>query len=643
MSYAGSFKGPQTTAKAGANGKARTPTPGKVTRTSKLAPVQTKRGAGNAEANADASAAASTSAGAGRPLPEAVQAKMGRAFGTDFSAVRVHEGAQAENLGALAYTQGSDIHFAPGQYAPESHSGQELLGHELAHVVQQSQGRVQSTTQAKGVAINDDGGLEREADEWGARAARGEPAGPGAALAQRKSDPSLAGAGAAAVQRKQGVIQAKTVRVVNVQALADRIHEAIDGLGTDEEAVYSALSALQHDADNIKGLRDAYQSKFGCSLDDDIRGDFSGDELSHALSLLAAKSAPAAGGAGAGDAAAGGGKAAAGLDYVALAKDIHEAVAGAGTDEEAVFAALSRLGGDRVKAAQLSGAYVGTYQTSLRSALSDDLDEDELNYALELLGDRQNGEMVNVANDEEAKKASAIIRRIYENYGIDVNSQAGVDAIRRDYDEVPQSVRDSLKTTAWEYKELVALEKALARFAPILGSARGNSTRSGEGQEIRTVSKVDQAIDENSDAGVLDTTTLGEYFESSENFSMFTAGESSTIDFADNDKQLEGTAIHEIAHGLMEYALDDYVAELEYWDSRLKASGKAGAEAPITEYGGTNAGEDLSEAVMYYFVDRNSLKNGLGAAKGSYGNPCPKRDAFIEKAIQDWNQQKAQP
>jgi len=52
------------------------------------------------------------------------------------------------SLGAQAYTQGTDIHFAPGQYQPSSQGGQELLGHELAHVVQQADGRVKATTQA---------------------------------------------------------------------------------------------------------------------------------------------------------------------------------------------------------------------------------------------------------------------------------------------------------------------------------------------------------------------------------------------------------------------------------------------------------------------------------------------------------------
>lgn len=140
-------------------------------------PVQRKEGAAR-----DGAAPSAMSGGGGQSLPGPVQAKMEQAFDTDFSAVRVHQGPHAEALGALAYTQGNAVHFGPGQYDPGSQRGQELLGHELAHVVQQREGRVASTRQAKGVALNDDQGLEREADVLGQKAARGEQArtGPGA-------------------------------------------------------------------------------------------------------------------------------------------------------------------------------------------------------------------------------------------------------------------------------------------------------------------------------------------------------------------------------------------------------------------------------------------------------------------------------
>ena len=109
-------------------------------------------------------------AGAGRPLPDALRGKMEAALGADFSGVRVHVGPQAERIGAIAFTLGSDIYFAPGRYQPETIHGQQLLGHELAHVVQQRAGRVRNPL-GTGLAVVQDHGLEAEADRLGQRAA----------------------------------------------------------------------------------------------------------------------------------------------------------------------------------------------------------------------------------------------------------------------------------------------------------------------------------------------------------------------------------------------------------------------------------------------------------------------------------------
>ena len=72
-------------------------------------------------------------------------------LGHDLSAVRVHtdpaatESARAVN--ALAYTSGNHVVFADGQFSPGSTRGRRLLAHELAHVFQQSTGRVGHRTQ----------------------------------------------------------------------------------------------------------------------------------------------------------------------------------------------------------------------------------------------------------------------------------------------------------------------------------------------------------------------------------------------------------------------------------------------------------------------------------------------------------------
>src|ERR1044071_1356088 len=96
-------------------------------------------------------------------LPSELKTGVESLSGMNMDDVRVHYNSdKPSSLQALAYTQGFDIHIAPGQ---EKH-----LAHEAWHVVQQRQGRVKPTMQLGGVAINDNAGLEREADQLGARA-----------------------------------------------------------------------------------------------------------------------------------------------------------------------------------------------------------------------------------------------------------------------------------------------------------------------------------------------------------------------------------------------------------------------------------------------------------------------------------------
>lgn len=69
-------------------------------------------------------------------------------------------------------------------------------------------------------------------------------------------------------------------------AIATRIRDAIEGLGTDEEAIYAALGQLGQDATRISGLTAAYATLTGRTLDADLADDMSGDELARAQRLL---------------------------------------------------------------------------------------------------------------------------------------------------------------------------------------------------------------------------------------------------------------------------------------------------------------------------------------------------------------------
>jgi len=93
--------------------------------------------------------------GSGQALSDATRQPMERAFGADFSRVKVHTDAQADQLNrsiqARAFTTGSDIFFRQGEHNPGTRAGQELLAHELTHVVQQNKGQVgQTQAQSKG-------------------------------------------------------------------------------------------------------------------------------------------------------------------------------------------------------------------------------------------------------------------------------------------------------------------------------------------------------------------------------------------------------------------------------------------------------------------------------------------------------------
>ncbi len=107
--------------------------------------------------------------GGGSPLDAGTRSTMEAAFGASFGGVRIHTDERAsrsaEAVGANAYTVGSDVVFRSGQFNPATPSGQRTLAHELAHVVQQSQGPVDGAPAAGGIRVSDPADrFERAAD-----------------------------------------------------------------------------------------------------------------------------------------------------------------------------------------------------------------------------------------------------------------------------------------------------------------------------------------------------------------------------------------------------------------------------------------------------------------------------------------------
>lgn len=89
----------------------------------------------------DVESAIAAARGGGRPLDRDVGDRIAPALGDSLHDVRVHTGesaaALARAVSARAFTVGSDVFFAPGEYRPGTSDGNELIAHELAHVAQQ--------------------------------------------------------------------------------------------------------------------------------------------------------------------------------------------------------------------------------------------------------------------------------------------------------------------------------------------------------------------------------------------------------------------------------------------------------------------------------------------------------------------------
>ena len=287
-----------------------------------------------------------------QPLPDAVRTKMERQLNADFSGVRIHaDDPKATEMGAKAFTDGRDVHFAPGQYRPDSADGLRLLGHELTHVVQQ-------------------GAAPPKA-----------PAPP-----QEKADGKATEGGAAPKEKADGAGG-------GVDAPAEK---PVQQKGADGDA---AGNPAETEAD-AHGDRAASVTK--------------GDE-----------------------------------------------------DQDKKFSL-----GDKIKSAVGLGKLI-TIGT----------------------------EKVRVYNETEETEAPKIIADIKDKYGIEISSMSTVEAIKAQYDEVPEEVKKSLKTMEWEFKELKALKAALNHYAPVLGKQREQSSKKDKAQEVTSIGKVKQAIDSNSKDG----------------------------------------------------------------------------------------------------------------------------------------------
>jgi len=162
-------------------------------------------------------------------------------------------------------------------------------------------------------------------------------------------------------------------QAVGLDAVAQQVHDAVEGAGTDENAVYGALAGrTQEEIDRIAA---AYLRMYGRSLIDDLRDDLSDAEMRRLATLSPAFAPEGAAGPDPGSA-------------TAVAVQLDDAMDGPGTNEEAILASLSNRSPAEIVA--IRAAYRALTGRELEADLRDELSGDDLQRALAQIGIAQN-------------------------------------------------------------------------------------------------------------------------------------------------------------------------------------------------------------------------------------------------------------
>jgi hypothetical protein len=273
----------------------------KVQRKSLIPFIQKKENGNSTASNVISSQIRSTK-GSGNRMTGTTKSFMESRFGADFSNVNIHTGSYASQLSnelnAQAFTVGNDVYFNEGKYQPESSEGKHLLAHELTHTVQQGQN----------FSI-----------------------------------------------RRQVAIPQRTA----AQQIATTLRNAAAGWGTDEDAIFNALTGRS--AAEIADIKTAYLAFSGTeTLEAMLRDELSGDDLSRALSLLRGETSA-----------------------TETARTLWNAMRGWGTDESAIYGAVA--GRTPAQWTDIQEAYRQMTGNNLLTEIRNELTDNEWTYVQTLL------------------------------------------------------------------------------------------------------------------------------------------------------------------------------------------------------------------------------------------------------------------
>ncbi|WFB88570.1 MULTISPECIES: hypothetical protein [Streptomyces] len=201
----------------------------------------------------------------------------------------------------------------------------------------------------------------------------------------------------------------------------------------------------------------------------------------------------------------------------------------------------------------------------------------------------------------------ALIERIANEFGVRMDSSAGLKAVKGTAPGASQDEMDKVQPLRWERHSLEQVYAALKHYAPVLGPQRAHSNRAGSDQELEAIGSVT--------SGLVDQKTVqqlaGAYFKHFRLVNIYKSGHK--VDRLGSDSEwiqlnsVAWVASHEMAHGLLNYALRDFTKN--FWE---------GVEPPLAVdgYVASSPEEDFREAIRLLLQGpREELRFALRAPR----------------------------
>ncbi|MFE4695009.1 hypothetical protein ACFRH6_33785 [Streptomyces sp. NPDC056749] len=150
----------------------------------------------------------------------------------------------------------------------------------------------------------------------------------------------------------------------------------------------------------------------------------------------------------------------------------------------------------------------------------------------------------------------SLVQEIAEEYGILLDSHAGVTHVKLANPNAPENLLKRVQPQEWSLSMLRQLHAAISYYAPILGKRRESSSRSKENQEVRTVAAVTWALGAKNHIA---RDCVGTFTKSKKLVNVYTSALSNNL-----VSDIKPVVTHELAHGLLDYALPNF--SKEFWE-----------------------------------------------------------------------------